>query len=102
MTIIHDVRDTWRALVRSPYFTIPVVLSLAFAIGVNVAAFSIINALVLRPLPVRDPHQLFHVTYAGETGTSDGGSDQPTRPGDPFSKSSGSRGRVAPGFALMP
>ena len=46
MTVTHDVRDTWRSLARSPYFTIPVVLSLAFAIGVNVAAFSIINATV--------------------------------------------------------
>jgi len=73
MTITHDIRDTWRALARSPYFTIPVVLSLAFAIGVNVAAFSIINALVLRPLPVREPQQLFHITYAGEAGSSEGG-----------------------------
>jgi predicted permease len=73
MTIIHDVQDTWRALARSPYFTIPVVLSLAFAIGVNVAAFSIVNALVLRPLPVRDPQQLFHITYAGDAGSSEGG-----------------------------
>ena len=73
MTITHDVRDTWRSLARSPYFTIPVVLSLAFAIGVNVAAFSIINALVLRPLPVREPQQLFHITYAGEAGSSQGG-----------------------------
>src|SRR5688572_24946707 len=73
MTVTHDVRDTWRSLARSPYFTIPVVLSLAFAIGVNVAAFSIINALVLRPLPVREPQQLFHITYAGETGSSENG-----------------------------
>ena len=73
MTITHDIPDTWRALTRSPYFTIPVVLSPAFAIGVNVAAFSIINALVLRPLPVREPQQLFHITYAGEAGSSEGG-----------------------------
>jgi predicted permease len=73
MTIIHDIRDTWRSLARSPYFTIPVVLSLAFAIGTNTAAFSVLNALVLRPLPVQEPDRLFHLTYVGESGSSDGG-----------------------------
>jgi predicted permease len=73
MTITYDVRDTWRTLARSPYFAVPVVLSLAFAIGVNVAAFSVINTLVLRPLPVREPQQLFHITYTGERGSSEGG-----------------------------
>ena len=73
MTLLQDVRDTWRSLARSPYFTIPVLLSLAFAIGTNVAAFSIINALVLRSLPIEDPQRLFHITYVGKTGITDGG-----------------------------
>ena len=73
MRTARDVRDTWRSLARSPYFTIPIVLSLAFAIGANVAAFSVINALVLRPLPVEQPDRLFHVRYFGESGSSEGG-----------------------------
>ena len=73
MTVIADIRDTWRSLRRSPYFTIPVVLSLAFAIGTNVAAFSIVNALVLRPLPVHEPDRLFQITYVDDTRTSEGG-----------------------------
>ena len=73
MTVIGDFRDTWRSLARSPYFTIPVVLSLAFAIGANVAAFSIVNTLVLRPLPVREPDRLFRITYVDDARTSEGG-----------------------------
>ena len=72
-TMTQDARHAWRSLARSPYFTIPVVLSLAFAIGANVAAFSLVNTLVLKPLPVADPDRLFHVTYVDETRTSDGG-----------------------------
>lgn len=73
MTLLHDVRDTWRSLARNPYFTIPVLLSLAFAIGTNVAAFSVINALVLRSLPIEDPQRLFHITYVGKAGITSGG-----------------------------
>jgi predicted permease len=73
MTIVDDIRDTWRALGRSPSFTIPVVLSLAVAIGANVAAFSIVNTLSLRPLPVEAPDRLFHITYAGDARFAEGG-----------------------------
>lgn len=72
-TLTQDVRHAWRSLARSPYFTIPVVLSLAFAIGANVAAFSLVNTLVFRPLPVVDPDRLFHITYADDTRSSEGG-----------------------------
>lgn len=72
-TLMQDARHAWRSLTRSPYFTVPVVLSLAFAIGANVAAFSLVNTLVLRPLPVENPDRLFHVRPVDETRTSDGG-----------------------------
>jgi len=73
MTMVQDLRDTWRSLIRTPSFTVPVVLSLAFAIGTNAAAFSVLNALVLRPLPVVEPERLFHLTYVGAAGPSEGG-----------------------------
>jgi putative ABC transport system permease protein len=54
----QDARYTWRQLTKSPAFTFAVILSLALGIGANTAIFSVINAVMLRSLPVQDPHQL--------------------------------------------
>src|SRR5688572_13705727 len=72
MTIIQDIRGAARTLLRSPAFAAPIVLSLAFAIGGNVAAFSLVNTLFLRPLPVGEPHTLYQATYSGAGGVTDG------------------------------
>ena len=57
----RDLRYTCRTLRRSPGFTTVVVLSLALGIGANTAIFSVIDRLILRMLPVRDPSQLVRV-----------------------------------------
>jgi predicted permease len=54
----QDLRYAARQLRHSPGFTLAAVLMLAIGIGVNVAAFSFFNLMVLRPLPVRDPNTL--------------------------------------------
>ena len=72
MTIIQDIRGAARTLRRSPAFAAPIVLSLAFAIGGNVAAFSLVNTLFLRPLPVAERHTLYQATYSGAGGVTDG------------------------------
>ena len=54
----HDVRDATRMLRRSPALTAAVVLSLALGIGANTAIFSVIDVLMLRALPVREPERL--------------------------------------------
>lgn len=56
--VAQDVRYALRVLRTSPGFAIAVVLSLALGVGVNTAIFSLINSLVLRALPVKDPNQL--------------------------------------------
>jgi predicted permease len=53
-----DVRDAVRALTAAPLITAASVLSLGLGIGANTALFSILNSLVIRELPVRDPQQL--------------------------------------------
>lgn len=60
-TIWQDFRYAARAVSRRPAFTAVAVLVLAFGIGLNTAVFSIINAVLFRPLPVRAPGELAYV-----------------------------------------
>lgn len=64
----QDVHYALRLMRRTPGFTAIAVLSLAFAIGANTAIFSLIDTLMLRLLPVRDPEQLVELLqkYPGE------------------------------------
>jgi predicted permease len=56
-----DIRYAFRTLLKNPAFTITALVSLALGIGVNTAIFGLVNALFLRPLPVRDPDRLISV-----------------------------------------
>jgi predicted permease len=56
--ILHDVRFALRLMQKSPGFTAVVVISLALGIGANTAIFSLINAIMLRQMPVERPDQL--------------------------------------------
>src|SRR5258707_9622784 len=61
--VMRDVRYGSRMLCKSPVVTAAAILSLALAIGAFTAAYSLIDALILRPLPVRDPEGLVYLTY---------------------------------------
>ena len=63
-----DLRQTLRALRRRPTFTFAVVLTLALGIGATTAIFSVVNAVVIKPLPYPESDAIVTVMYSGLTG----------------------------------
>ena len=68
---VKDVRYGWRNLRRTPGFTITAIAALALGIGANTAVFSIVNTVLLTPLPVPDPDRLV-VLYGSGSESGDG------------------------------
>jgi predicted permease len=63
-TLFQDLRFAFRQLGRAPSFAITAVLTLALGIGANTAIFSLVNSLLLRPLPVQNPGQVAELAEA--------------------------------------
>lgn len=62
MTLFKDLKHAVRMLVKNPGFSVTAILALALGIGANASIFSVVNAVVLRPFPYRDPDRLLLIS----------------------------------------
>src|SRR6202451_1327360 len=69
-TLASDLRFAARILTKSPGFALVAILSLALGIGANTAIFSLIDAVMLKMLPVEHPEQLVLLTDPSDRGVS--------------------------------
>lgn len=102
-SFLHDLRHAFRLLHRQPAFAAAALLCLALGMGANTAIFSLLNGVLLRPMPFSDPHRLVFAANSSDRG-ADGELDGPLSPletpaeGTPFTaKREG--GSTCPGTA---
>ena len=63
---IYDIRFPFRSFIRSPSFPLTAVLSLALGIGATTAIYSLLDQIVRRSLPVREPEHLVLIDWIGD------------------------------------
>ena len=74
---MHDLKFALRQLLKNPGFTAVAVLTLALGIGANTAIFSVVNGVLIRPLPFKDPERLVMVFERGLSGSQKGSVSAP-------------------------
>lgn len=62
--LFHDLRSSVRTLIKHPAFTFAAVVTLALGVGVNTAVFSVVNGVMLRPLPYPEPERVVYLVRA--------------------------------------
>src|SRR6266700_2581510 len=69
-TVIQDLRYGVRMLLKSPFFTFITVIALALGICANTAIFSVVNGILIRPLPFKDADRIVTLLVTNKQGTS--------------------------------
>ena len=77
--LIQELRHAIRSLIRKPGFALAAVITLAIGIGLNSAIFSVVNSIILQPLPYRDPDRLVQIW---ERDRREGSEDSVVSPAD--------------------
>lgn len=71
-SLLREVRYAWRSLLHNPGYTVLAILTLGLGIGANTAIFTVINGVLLRPLPYSDEGRIVHVKQTEQrTGSDD-------------------------------
>src|SRR5215210_1239232 len=60
--LLQDLRYSLRSLLRQPSFALTAILTLALGIGATTAIFSVVNAVIIRPLPFHEPDRVVAIT----------------------------------------
>ena len=68
-TVLQDIRFALRGMRRSPVFSFTVLATLAIGIGASVTIFSVVNGVLLKPLPYPEPHRIVRVEHKAPYGT---------------------------------
>jgi predicted permease len=71
--VVRDLRDAFRQMSRRPAFAMTAVLTLAVGIGANAAIFSLVKAVLLRPLAPHEPDRVVRLSWRGQTGNANPG-----------------------------
>src|SRR5262245_45342778 len=66
-SVIQDLKHAGRLLISNPGFTVAAALTLAFGIGANAAIFSVVNAVLVKPLPYKEPDRLVTIFGASQS-----------------------------------
>src|SRR5687767_11102251 len=77
-TLRNDIMHAWRMFRENKLFTVTALAALTIGIGVNIAIFSVVNAVLLKPVPFPDPDTLVQLVNAND-GVAQGGASSPAK-----------------------